>query len=101
MRLTQGQSQRLLHERGIWVTAACNRCGQLLGSVRWTKKSEPGEWCSAECRDGVTVSAPKLAVTVPPAFVRRKRIGARPAGRTKKHANNAVKQRSYRCRLKN
>jgi hypothetical protein len=35
------------------------------------------------------------------AFVRRERIGARPTGRPKKHANNAEKQRSYRCRLKN
>lgn len=45
----------MLAERGIWVTEACDSCGKLLGSVRWTRKSEPGEWCSAECRDGIAI----------------------------------------------
>jgi len=53
MKLTQEQSQKLLRERGIWITEACDRCGKLLGSVRWTRKGEPGEWCSAACRDGI------------------------------------------------
>jgi hypothetical protein len=96
MKLTKEQCQKLLHDRGIWVTNACDKCGQLLGSVRWTRRGEPGEWCSAECRDGVSVSAPKLAVTEPLAFVRRERIGAWPTGRPKKHANNAEKCRCYR-----
>ena len=56
MKLTRNQSEKLLHERGIWITEACDKCGQLLGSVRWTRKEERGEWCSAECRDGIRVA---------------------------------------------
>ena len=53
MKLTREQSQKLLRERGTWITDACDKCGQLLGAVRWTRKDEEGEWCSATCRDGV------------------------------------------------
>jgi len=59
MKLTKEQSQKFLQERGIWVTNACDKCGQLLGSVSWTRKGEPGEWCSALCRDGVSPRARK------------------------------------------
>ena len=52
MKLTKEQSQKLLRERGIWVTEACDKCGQLLGAVRYTRRGEPGEWCSDVCRDG-------------------------------------------------
>jgi hypothetical protein len=59
MKLKREQSQKLLRDRGIWVTEACDKCGQLLGSVRWTRRCEPGEWCSQACRDGMKTSAPK------------------------------------------
>jgi hypothetical protein len=55
MKLTRNQSQKLLHERGIWITEACDKCGRLLGFVRWNRRGEPGEWCSTECRDGIRV----------------------------------------------
>lgn len=97
MKLTREQSQKLLHERGIWITNACDKCGQLLGAVRWTRKDEDGEWCSAECRDGVKAKT-KAPVAVALEVVRPKRIGARSAGRPKKHTNNAEKCRSYRER---
>ena len=58
MKLEREQSQKLLRERGIWVTGACDKCGQLLDSVRWTRKGERGEWCSAACRDGIKITAP-------------------------------------------
>lgn len=61
MKLTREQSQKLLRERGIWITEACDKCGKLLGSVRWTRKGEPGEWCSAQCRDGIKASATQPA----------------------------------------
>ena len=64
MRLTREQSQELLRERGVWVAKACDRCGQLLGSIHWTRRGEPGEYCSAECRDGVTVLVPTLKAAV-------------------------------------
>jgi hypothetical protein len=53
MKLTEEQRQRLLRGRGIWITEACDKCGQSLGSVRWTRRDEPGEWCSIACRDGI------------------------------------------------
>ena len=59
MKLNKEQSERLLRKRGIWVSDACDKCGQLLGSVRWTRKDEPGEWCSLACRDGVSKSSSK------------------------------------------
>jgi hypothetical protein len=59
MKLTREQSQKLLRERGIWITEACDRCSQLLGSVRWTRRGEVGEWCSDVCRDGVNTKAQK------------------------------------------
>ncbi|MGH9690187.1 MAG: hypothetical protein ACRD4C_03655 [Candidatus Acidiferrales bacterium] len=71
MKLTREQSQKFLNERGIWITEACDKCGRLLGSVRWTRKGEPGEWCSAACRDGVkaertTPTSVELSATVKP-----------------------------------
>jgi hypothetical protein len=50
MRLTKAQREQLLDQQGIWVTAACDRCGNLLGAVRWTSRGEEGEWCSELCR---------------------------------------------------
>jgi hypothetical protein len=44
---------RLQEGRGIYVTEACDRCGQLLGPVRFTRAGEPEVWCSRKCRDGV------------------------------------------------
>jgi hypothetical protein len=59
MRLTREQSRKLLPERGIWITEACDKCGKLLGSVRWTCRGEPGEWCSIACRDGIEAGTSK------------------------------------------
>jgi hypothetical protein len=53
MRLTTAQSEQLLEQHGIWIKVTCDRCGNLLGAVRWTRRGEPGEWCSGVCRDGV------------------------------------------------
>ena len=93
-----------LRERGIWITEACDKCGQLLGAVCWTRRGEPGEWCSAACRDGIKAERPTSASIELAAAVstqQQKRIGSRRSGRPKTHATNAEKQRSYRCRLKN
>lgn len=58
MKLTIKQSQKILVGRGVYVTEACDRCGQLLAEVRFTVKGEPGEWCSRECRDGADAMTP-------------------------------------------
>jgi hypothetical protein len=58
MKLKREQREKLLCERGIWVTEACGTCGQLLGSVRWTRQGARGEWCSEACRDGIKITTP-------------------------------------------
>lgn len=63
MKLALDQSRRLLRERGVWITEACDKCGRLLGAVRWTRRGEAGESCSRECRDGKS-EAQKLGARV-------------------------------------
>ena len=83
MRLTIDQSRKLLLGHGYYVTEACDKCGTLLGAVRYKRQGEPGEWCSALCRDGIE------------AVVQRE---ARKCGRPRKHGTNAERQRAYRAR---
>lgn len=52
MRPSAQHCRALLDRFQCWITASCDRCGRLLGAIRWTRKGEPGEWCSRECRDG-------------------------------------------------
>jgi hypothetical protein len=53
MQITEAQSRELMQTHGVYVTEACERCGQILGHVRYTRRNQPGEWCSRACRDGV------------------------------------------------
>jgi hypothetical protein len=53
MKLADEQSRKILAQYGCWITEACDRCRKLLGAVRYTRRGEPGEWCSELCRDGV------------------------------------------------
>ncbi len=53
MQLTEGQSRKLMRMHRVYVTEACDRCGAVLGSIRWTIRGEPGAWCSQKCRDGI------------------------------------------------
>jgi hypothetical protein len=59
MRLTAKQSYALLEKHRCYVSEACDRCGQILGTVRFTRKGESGEWCSRQCRDGVEAREPR------------------------------------------
>jgi len=54
MKLTEQQSRELFRRTGNYLTEACDRCGKPLAEVRYTRRGEPGEWCSKLCRDGVT-----------------------------------------------
>lgn len=77
MKLTIEQQKRVRDERDICANEACDACGKVLGCVRFTRKGEPGEFCSRECRDG---KAQAEAVEA--------RRAAR-AGRPRKHTDNA------------
>ena|SRR5215467_7075462 len=81
MMLREELRRRLLEDRGIYVKEACDRCGQLLGPVRYTRRGDAGECCSRECRGDA------------------ERPVVRKGGRPRKHRSNAERQRVYRSRL--
>jgi len=58
MRLTNEQSYELLAKHGIFAGEICDKCGTVLGAVRFTRKDESGVWCSRECRDGADAWTP-------------------------------------------
>jgi uncharacterized Zn finger protein (UPF0148 family) len=37
----------------MYISEVCDRCGTVIGPIRWTIRGEPGVWCSQECRDGI------------------------------------------------
>lgn len=95
MELTVEQRGLSLEKRGWYVTEACDGCGALLGSTRYTRRGEPGAWCSAICRDGADVVA-----------AREERRGGRPRKygsererRTARRRLAADRQRAFRVRL--
>jgi hypothetical protein len=81
MTLTTQQAYALLAKHGVYSLSACDKCGQLLGAVRYTRKKEAREWCSRGCRgDG-------------------ERPLIRRGGRPRKYKTNAERQRVYRASL--
>jgi hypothetical protein len=56
MQLTIAQAHELVSSHGVFARECCDKCGRLLGAVRFTRQGEAGEWCSRECRgDGARV----------------------------------------------
>jgi hypothetical protein len=94
MRLTTEQSYALFERYGCYVTEAGDKCGRMLGSVRFARKGEEGVWCSRECRDGAEAHAPGTC----------KGCGARlPEGKRRGslYCDAACKQNAYRSRAAN
>lgn len=58
MLLTIRQSYDLLAKHGVFGRELCDKCGVLLGAIRFTRRNDSGAWCSRECRDGVEASEP-------------------------------------------
>ena len=52
MRLTESQSRELLAKYRAYVTEVCDKCGKILGPIRFTRCGQAGAWCSKSCRDG-------------------------------------------------
>ncbi len=52
MQLSESQSRDLLAKHAVFVTEICEKCGNILGPIRFTRYREEGEWCSKRCRDG-------------------------------------------------
>lgn len=81
MKLTTQQAYEFLQKHSVYATEACDKCGRLLGAVRYTRMGESGEWCSRECRGDV------------------QREVIRRGGRPRKYHSNAERQRAYRGRF--
>jgi hypothetical protein len=51
------KSYELLANYGCFAREICDKCGIVLGAVRFTRRSEPGVYCSRECRGDADRSA--------------------------------------------
>jgi len=50
MLLAIQESYELLAQYGCFAREICDKCGIVLGAVRFTQRDESGVWCSRECR---------------------------------------------------
>jgi hypothetical protein len=76
VRISPDQSYALFEKHGCFVNEVCDKCGQILGSVRFTRVGESGEWCSRECRDGAKAHAPGTCKSCKARMPEGKRRGA-------------------------
>lgn len=92
MKLNREQQRTLTRDCGIRANEACDKCGKILGAIRYTRRNEPGECCSRECRDG------KVDAQV---HVTRK-AGRPPLGLSEKartaHRRAQIREAVQRCR---
>jgi hypothetical protein len=87
VRLTTQEAYELLAKHGVYARDICDKCGAVLGAVRFTRRGDAGVWCSRECRgDG-------------------ERRAIRKTGRPRKYENGderrtakTQQQRNYRLR---
>lgn len=50
MLLTTPQAYDLLAKYGAFAREICDKCGAVLGAVRFTRRGDSGIWCSRDCR---------------------------------------------------
>jgi hypothetical protein len=50
MKLSAEKAYDLLGKHAVFALEACDKCGRVLGAVRFTRRDDAGEWCSRECR---------------------------------------------------
>lgn len=81
MILNVWQANKLLASHGAFARECCDRGGQILGAVRFTRRGETGVFCSRECRGDAAQR-----------MIRR-------GGRPRSYASNAYKQSPYRGRI--
>src|ERR1700687_241366 len=81
MRISLTATYDLLARRGVFAREACDRCGTVLGAVRYTRRGELGVWCSKDCRGDV------------------ERPVIHRGGRPRKFKTSADRQRVYRASL--
>ena len=76
MRLTVQQSYALLEKFGSYIREVCDKCGNGIGSVCYTRMGETGMWCSRQCRDGVEAREPRTCKHCKARLPENKRRGA-------------------------
>jgi hypothetical protein len=83
--------QGTLKQSDIYVIEACDRCGRLLGPVRFTHAGDSGVWCSRQCRDGAHAHLPGTCRACGARLCEGKRRGA-------KYCDDACKQAAHRSK---
>jgi hypothetical protein len=92
MLLTVQQSYGLLAKHGVFAREICDKCGAVLGSVRFTWKDESGVWCSRECRSDAHRGAIRKGG-------RPKRYRSEDAKIVAKRVQNSKRQKAFRARV--
>jgi hypothetical protein len=87
VRLTTQEAYELLAKHGVYARDICDKCGAVLGAVRFTRKDESDVWCSRECRGDV-----HRAVPLKPGRPRKYENGG------ERRAAKTQQQRDYRLR---
>jgi len=92
MKLTTKRAYELLAEYGCYVTEICDKCGRLLGAIRFSRCGESGVWCSRVCRDGAEAREPGRCKHCKAKLPEGKRRGAL-------YCDDACKQAAHRAGL--
>ena len=85
----------MLAEHGVYMREICEKCGKILGPIRFIRYREPGEWCSRLCRDGVE-AAERHSTTRKGGRPRKYRNDREP--RIAERQQHAIRQKNYRER---
>ena len=92
MLLTLQQRNEVFAKHGCYAKDCCDRCGQLLGPVRFTRRGESGIWCSQKCRgDGDRTTIRKGG--------RPRRYKTEHDRREAERRQNAERQKAFRERV--
>jgi hypothetical protein len=91
MLLTVQQAYELLAKYGAFAREICDKCGVVLGAVRFARRGDAGVWCSRECRDGAEAEAPGTCKHCHATLLSGKRKGSR-------FCDDACKQAAHRSK---
>jgi hypothetical protein len=91
MQLTIERAYELVTSHGVFARDCCDKCGRLLGAVRFTRQGETGEWCSRECRGDAQREVVRKGGRPRKYRTDRARVAA-------ERLQNAERQRSFRVR---
>jgi hypothetical protein len=94
MKLTEEQTREVFRRTESHLKEACDGCGKPLTEVSYTRRGEPGEWCSELCRDGSAAVHTRQARSVG-----RPRLKLSAKGRAL-HRRKQIREAAQRHRLR-